>query len=191
MPEPVCCPYTIVIDSQEKHPWSFDGFECDADKQYAPLYVPTVRQSLGVGRGDYSILRWEHRIALERKSMEDLHGTVLGWNPPGQDQADESEARSRRERFKAELATLSEFEFAAVVVEGTLGQTLLYAPDTDTRDGQLNAKYLFRSIMSWMGRWPKVQWIFCDDRRLAEKTAFTLLDKFYDRNREKRTRKAK
>ena len=178
--------FTVLIDSQEKQPWMFTGLKTDADKKYSPLLVPTTYRSLGVGRGDYTLAGYETNVGIERKSCEDLHGTILGWNPPGRPRADESEARSRRERFKSELATLNEYEFAAVVVEATLGTVLRTSPATDTRDGPLNAKYLHRAILSWMQRWPKVQWLFCDDRRLAEVTAYRLLEKFWQHKKEEK-----
>lgn len=180
--------FTVLVDSQEKQPFLFTGLKTDADKKYSSLIVPTEFRPLGIGRGDYAIKEYLDCFRLERKSCEDLHGTILGWNPPGRARADESEARSRRERFKAELATLSEYEFAAVVVEATLGTVLRTAPDTDTRDSALNAKYLHRAILSWMQRWPKVQWIFCDDRRLAEVTAYRLMEKFWEHKKEEKKR---
>lgn len=54
--------------------------------------------------GDYSVEGYESRIAIERKSLDDWIGTIL----------------RNRERFARELARLSAYDFAAVVVEGTV-----------------------------------------------------------------------
>ena len=58
--------------------------------------------------GDYSIEGLENRVAIERKSLEDWVNTVL---------------RSRK-RFSTELTRLRDYEFAAVVIEGSMSDIL-------------------------------------------------------------------
>ena len=79
----VRCPFTILIDRQEKAPFSFAEIRArsfiDKDQR---LYVPCVeRRYLGVGMGDYSLAGYEGRIGIERKSLADFQGTLLGWEP--------------------------------------------------------------------------------------------------------------
>lgn len=165
--EIITTPFTILIDSCEKQPFTFHGIHADADKQSRPLLVQTRYAYLGAGCGDYTIESCQGRIALERKSAVDLYGTVLGF-------------KKRRDRFERELANLSSMEFAAVVIEASMMGCLDNPPDFgEGMEPEVRAKVLYRSIISWMLRFPKVQWIFCDSRRVAEVTAFRLLEKFH------------
>ena len=68
---PITCPFTILIDSMEQHPFSFTGLFTDADQDNRPLIVNTQWQALGVSNGDYSIYghhpdqaRWDLGYAL-------------------------------------------------------------------------------------------------------------------------------
>lgn len=176
--KPVVRPYTILIDAQEKHPWTFQGICADADQGYRPIQVATEVASLGKGRGDYTIrddkseVPLQQKISLERKSLDDFHGTLLGWND------------NRRARFERELETLSEYEFAAVIVEASLIDCLMTAPEWGKKTAADNAKILHRTVLSWQRRYP-VHWIFCNSRREAEITAFRHLDGFWKDWREK------
>ena len=58
----------VVIDSREQMPLDF-GPE-----------VPTVRRKLDAG--DYSAAGFEHRLAVERKSLSDLLGSLTRDRPP-------------------------------------------------------------------------------------------------------------
>lgn len=159
------CPFTILIDSQEKHPFVFQGLRHDADAQSRPLAVPIMWKSLGAHHGDYSLSGWEGHVAIERKSMNDAHGTFLGWS-------------ERRERFEEELEYLSGIECAAVVIECTRGQLYANAPSQGKKSSQENAKILMRTVLSWEQRF-SVPFMFCDTRRLAEVEAFRLLQQFF------------
>src|SRR5262245_32131111 len=89
------CPYTVVIDSDEKLPYTFLGIKSDARAGGRVLAVPLMRR--GLRTGDYSLRGYESRVAVERKSPQDLYGTIGG----------------RRACFQRELARLNEMEFAA------------------------------------------------------------------------------
>jgi len=86
---------TIVIDTREQQPYSFD-----------PERFETVRRALPAG--DYSLVGSETRVAVERKSMPDFVSTVI----------------RARKRFHAELRKLAEYEHACIVVEGSLRDLL-------------------------------------------------------------------
>ena len=79
---------TIVIDTREQEPYSFDTWR-----------VNSVRKALPAG--DYSLAGYEETLAVERKSLDDLVSTVI-WG---------------RKRFLRELAKLAEYEAACIVVE--------------------------------------------------------------------------
>lgn len=184
----------VVIDTREQRGFSFDGLRCDVADGGGPLTVPTVRGTLK--SGDYSLKGYETRVACERKSIEDLYGT-LG---------------KGRERFERELVRLSTYSFAAVVVEADWravlgiypaglievkdqmlrrlqegdrsqpwGQWLAWmneaTPGPPARS-ELNPKTVYRSVLCWQVRYPAVHWEMCPDRRLAEVTTFRLLERW-------------
>lgn len=172
------CPFTVLIDSAEQHPWSFKGLKCDAAKQYRPLHVYREWTCLGRhphGMGDYSIKGFEHLIGIERKSVEDLRGTLLGWPKT----EDGEEIRSgRRDRFKQELDNLSKLQCSCVIVEGTLEEVVLRCPSHGEKPPKTLAKILFRSILAMQQDY-SVPWIFCDGRNWAETVAFRWMERFY------------
>lgn len=81
-------PVTIIIDTREQRPFAFS----------APR-VTTIRRALP--SGDYSLEGFEDRVAVERKTLDDLVRSLI---------------RSR-ERFLREIRRLERFEAACVVVE--------------------------------------------------------------------------
>lgn len=166
----IICPFTIVIDSAESQPFEFQGIRADAAKKNAEIIVPTVWECLGrypFSRGDYSIVGYQGRVGIERKSVEDCIGTVLGWG-------------ERRERFAGELSVLAGMESACVIVEGSLGGCLEQMHDRGAKLIEANRKSFHRSIIALQQDY-RVPWIFCDSRRLAEVTAFRWFERFWKR----------
>lgn len=86
---------TIIIDTREQKPYSFN-----------PQLAESIRQALPAG--DYSLIGFEDVVSVERKSLDDLVGTII----------------QNRERFIRELIKLQPYEYACVVVEGTLKQIM-------------------------------------------------------------------
>lgn len=97
--EPLITDYTIVVDTREQAPFSFTGHRADAKKRHRPLVVRTVIGTLKTG--DYSLLGYEDRITIERKSLADAYSTF------SQD----------RERFERELLRMAKFENSHIVIE--------------------------------------------------------------------------
>lgn len=145
----------VIADTREQAPYSFAGLACDAIDGGGPLTVPTIRGTLACG--DYSLDGFAG-VAVERKSLADLYGTI------GQG----------RDRFERELERLSKLDFAAVVIEATWEEVCAEPPPHT----QLPPKTVFRSILAWSVRYPKVHWLPCGPRRLAEVTTFRLLEKY-------------
>ena len=84
-------PLPILADSREQRPFAFAGY-------------PATVETATLAAGDYSLRGFGSRIALERKTLDDLIGCL-----------------SRdRERFTRELARLRGHDFAAVIVESPL-----------------------------------------------------------------------
>ncbi len=86
---------TVVVDTREQEPYPFDSEGVTATRRSLPA-------------GDYSLDGWEDRVAVERKTLEDLVSTII---------------RSRK-RFRAELKRLAGYSFACIVVEANLGDIL-------------------------------------------------------------------
>lgn len=149
----------VKQDTREQSPYSFEGIGWDASDSGGPgktLTIETVRGTLK--SGDYSLVGYESRVAVERKSLADLYGTL------GQG----------RDRFERELVRLSQMEFAAVVVEATWPEVCAEPPEHT----KLPPKIVFRSVVAWSVRYPTVHWIPAGPRRLAEITTFRLLERF-------------
>jgi ERCC4-type nuclease len=94
-------PWTLAVDTREQIPWDFGP--------------DVLTQKVTLAAGDYSICGYETRVAIERKSLSDLKGSVT----------------YGRERFKRELAVLATYERAFVVVEANIYD--LYVDDRHSR----------------------------------------------------------
>lgn len=161
------CPFVVLIDAQEKHPFSFQDV---TGANGVPMLVPTQWKSLGTARGDYSILGHEGLVHVERKSLEDAHSTILGWG-------------ERRERFESELKNLAAMEAAAVVVESSLEELVATAPQYGRRTAGENAKTLFRQVLAWQQDY-RVPWVFAGNRQLAELTTFRVLERYWRKRKQ-------
>ena len=89
---------TVIEDSREQTPLSFDSFKG----------VEVVRQ--GLKTGDYSIQCYETQICWERKSVQDLVGTLIGGH----------------ERFLREMERMKDFEEKYILVEHSAGTVYRY-----------------------------------------------------------------
>ena len=86
---------TIIIDTREQEPYSFD-----------PRLATALRRALPAG--DYSVDGLEACVAVERKTLNDFVSTVI----------------HSRERFRAELQKLADYRAACVVVEADITDIL-------------------------------------------------------------------
>lgn len=150
-------PLTVVIDTAEQLPYAFTGVPADKEFGGGVWRVNTARGSLVWG--DYSLVGHVCRVAVERKSKADLFRTV------GQE----------RDRFVRELAGLDDYEFAAVVVEAEWSEVFGDPP----RFSQLPPKLLYRNVLAWQQRYPRVHWWFVPGREVAEVTTFRILERFW------------
>ncbi len=150
---------TVKQDTREQVIYTFEEIGWDAQDGGGPGKVLTIETVRGTLRsGDYSLLGFETRVAIERKSLADLYSTLS----------------QGRDRFERELVRLSTYQFAAVVIEADW-PTICAAPPPHTK---LAPKTVFRSIIAWMMRYPSIRWIPAGPRRLAEVTTFRLLERF-------------
>ena len=174
-------PYTILRDKREQHGWRFQDIASDARDGGLPWVAKIKDHHLGDGMGDYTLAGAEceetgWRVSIERKSLEDLYGTILG----------------RRERFEIELANLNRMECAAVVVEADWQTVRDYTPIRWVVDGLTEAemqhrrKSVFRSILAWQqpDRFPLVHWWMMPGARAAEVAAFRILERYWRNSRD-------
>ena len=179
---PITCPFTVIIDTAEQHRFEFKNIKGDSEQDYERFEVPTLLQCLGRhpdSLGDYSLVGGMGRCHIERKSMQDMQSTLLGF------------ADGHRDRFESELANLSKIEAPLVVVECTKEQFILNAPEHGKKTKKENAKILYRSIIAIEQDY-RVQVEWSGSREMAELDTFRWLYRFWEKNlKPKRTRKNK
>lgn len=146
-------PFTIIIDSREQLPYSFDVLDC---------VVPTITK--GLASGDYSVAGMADAVAIERKSLEDLYGSVT-WG---------------RERFEREIERLNSFQSAFVVVEATWPEISDPAAHRPGWENRTDPRSVEGTITAWSIRYPRVHWWACGGRRAAEVSTFSILKKFWE-----------
>lgn len=151
--EPLRVPFTVVVDTREQEPYSFEGIRASGGRL---LSVPIAYGALA--SGDYSVLGGEHLVAVERKSAADLYSTL------GQG----------RKRFEREHRRLSQLEYAAVVVEASWQQLLTDRP----KYSRLAPKSVLGTAIAWGMRYG-VHWIPAEDRRLGEIITFRILQRWW------------
>ncbi len=134
----------IVADSREQLPYTFEKYEVEVNTGTLPV-------------GDYSILGFEDRVAIERKSIDDLIACLMGKN---------------RERFCRELSKLRFYELGAVVVESTMAD-IAHGRYTS----QMRPHSALQSIAALMVRY-KVPFMYCGDRSGGEYWTYSLLAKY-------------
>ncbi len=134
----------IIIDTREQQPFTFSKWE-----------VSTQRASLDTG--DYSIVGFQDRAAIERKSLDDLVSCFMGGN---------------RTRFEKELIRGRRLDLFSVVVEATL---------EDIAQGrfksQMKPEAALQTITAFQVRYG-TPFMFCGSRAGAEYVTHSLLSKY-------------
>lgn len=171
-------PFTVVQDSNESAPWLFRGLKGKTKNgKRLPLVIKTVKKPMwswdrpkwGVGLADYSIDGLEYEIQIERKSLDDLFGTLAG----------------RRDNFEREVDRLNqECKSACVIIEAGFHHIASF------REHGPEPSSVIGTILAWGQRYPRVHWIPAGSRDMAERLAFRFLERFWnDREDKKRTEK--
>lgn len=148
-------PLRILRDTREQKPYAFErfGVEC----------IPATLDT-----GDYSLPGFEDRVAVERKSIDDLIGCLMG---------------SDRARFERELSRGARYDLFCVVVESSL---------EDISKGRFKSNMkphaALQSIFAFQVRY-RVPFIWASNRAGGEYVTHSLLSKYLEEI-EKRYRKA-
>ena len=137
-------PLTVIIDTREQQPYSFSS------------EIKTITQTLK--SGDYSILGFENKFSIERKSLEDYIKSIT----------------SDRDRFFKELNRLREFDYACIVVEGSLSNIL----DEKYTRNILPAGLFGTTVSICIDK--KIPVFFCEDRQHSIFFTEKMLRMYYD-----------
>jgi len=140
---------TLIIDSMEQRPYSF--------RRFHKWFVGIERRKLPAG--DYSIGGLEDRVAVERKSLQDLFNCCSPYHS--------------RSAFVRACERLSKMEFSALVIEGSITKIL-----RSNEFSGMHPNAVFGTIQALAVRWGIQPW-FAPSRALAEEITACLLHKAY------------
>lgn len=151
---------SVVQDTGEQLPWPF------------PTEIVVIK-SLGRspnGGGDYSLLGLEHVVRIERKTLQDLVGSLRG-----KSKHDETGARAGRDKLKAEFKWLGEnVRWPFLIFESSWEQI-----GKHNYRGGMNPSSIIGSLISWSMRFGVHVWA-AGDRRHAFGLANRILRKAED-----------
>lgn len=148
--------FVIVVDTREQLPFPF------------PDGVETVRGTLR--SGDYSVKGLEDKVAVERKSLTDLYGSVT----------------RGRERFEREIQRLSELEYAMVVIEASWVDLIRNPPPRT----EVKPRSVVATIIAWEHRYG-VPFHAYGPRALGARLTFRTLERFWMDAHEIRRKRAR
>lgn len=168
---PILCPFTVVIDSREQCPFTFEGIAANGVNNHRIVKVPTVWR--GLPTGDYSIEGYEGQIICERKSLSDLFNSF---------------GKHNRERFQHEhermLAITKAGGRCHIVIEASW-------PDILNPPWWVNGKPIGqcsrmhpKSVAGFIRAWAddyQVHYWTMGNRRRAELHTFRLLSRFHSK----------
>ena len=121
-----------------------------------PFGEPSTERA-ALPAGDYSLAGFADKIAVERKSLNDLIGCLMGKD---------------RDRFERELARAGSFERFAVVVEAALHDV-----SAGRYRSEMKPHAVLQSVTAFYVRYG-IPFLFCGDRAGAEYITFSVLEKF-------------
>jgi len=134
----------ILTDTREQLPYSFEKY-------------PVKAETTGLPVGDYSLAGFSDRIAIERKSLDDLVGCLTGKN---------------RERFERELSRAGSYERFAVVIEADIQDV-----SAGHYTSNMKPHAALQSITAFYIRYG-IPFLFCGDRPGAEYMTYSILQKY-------------
>lgn len=133
----------VAIDNREQLAYSFQGYDCNVE-------------AATLGIGDYSIIGFTDKIAVERKSLDDLLGCLT----------------SGRERFEKELARARSLDRFCVLIEASF---------EDLAKGMYRSAMkphsACQSIIAWQIRYG-TPFVFAGSRKAAEYYCHSFLAKY-------------
>ena len=134
----------ILIDTREQEPYTFTGYEAATEPATLPV-------------GDYSLPGFQDRAAVERKSLNDLIGCLMGKD---------------RERFERELARGRHYDLFMVVVEASLADVSQGRYRSD-----IKPQAALQSIVTFQVRY-RIPFVWAGNRTGAEYMTYSFLAKY-------------
>lgn len=200
--------FTVAIDTREQTPFEFAGIVADSKQRNLPVVVATERRTLDAGDYSIvgmedgvtierksvadlfgTIGQSRERFVRELERIQDgpyasAHVVVEGtW----------AQVLARGDVVTSLLQEIAEaYDYVNKVALGrgdsdaalaTLRRMGDLVRDVygypDTRRSQLNPKTIFRSVVAWRQRYPKIHWEFCWNREWAEAYTYRVLERFW------------
>lgn len=161
-------PFTIAISDNERahgSDYKFSSIPTRKADGDGLVIVPIEFKHLATG--DYSIVGLEDRVCVERKSLEDLFGTL------GQG----------RERFAREFERMNAMEHAAVVVEANWYEIMRPADHRPQWRSEMHPRAVWATVFSWSQDFPRIHWWTMGSRRAAEMATFEVLEMFWRKHK--------
>lgn len=171
-------PITIIVDTREQLPFSFDRIRPRSMRKSGPefLDVRTVRE--GLPFGDYAARMDDGRLvplAVERKSHADLFSTLTGTGSAQkrQNMANRGQTpEGNRDRFERELCRARDAGHQLHLVVECGMDALTVAPPRSSA----NPSSVIRTLLSWSIRWPILRVWTAASRGQAEQITYRLLE---------------
>ncbi len=136
----------ILADSREQSPYKF----------VAKQYEGTTTERATLTTGDYSLAGLESHIALERKSLDDLTGTLT----------------QGRERFQRECQRGRGLQYFGLIIEASLEDVRLH-----NYRSKMTPQSLLQTLAAYSVRYGlHIHW--CGNRAGGEYMTYSLLQKF-------------
>lgn len=130
----------IIVDSREQKPFHFEEHTLIESK---------------LEYGDYS-LHPNNKLAVERKSLSDLYGTLSGG----------------KERFEREIEKAKKLEgYIVVVVESTINN-MMYQKQ---KFGKASGDFIAHNMRQLLRKYDNLQFVFCDSREDAKNKTLYIL----------------
>ncbi|ABK18102.1 ERCC4 domain-containing protein [Syntrophobacter fumaroxidans] len=133
----------LIIDTREQTPYGFEGYDVQTERGTLPT-------------GDYSLAGFEDRVAIERKSLDDLIGCLS----------------HDRERFEKELCRAKALDFFSVVIEAPLSNIL-----ASRFRSRMTVNAAVETIAAFSTRY-RTPFLFCGNRAGGERMTYSLLAKY-------------
>lgn len=150
--------FIIKIDQREKKPWFL-------------LLAPKIKIRYARNTtADYTIEGGEQEIAIERKTLVDILGTLS--------LAKDDAGNRKRDRFEKEIKRMQGIRQTFIVVEAPLERVLQTGLAIK---GQISKILLLRAIIRLKMKYPQTRWYFATNREQAEMIGFILLWRAYQR----------
>jgi len=150
--------FKLIVDTREKKPFDFIG-----------IHNRTISRKLDTG--DYSIEGYEDKITIDRKATSAELAICLG---------------SAKVRFYKELERMRSFDEAYIVCAFPLSHIHCFPthsgiPRKFQRRVRIKPAFLLKSIREIEEEYG-VEFIFCEDRDMAEYETYSILKNYYENN---------